>query len=745
MENTDEQLLTEEIPEEVIPQVEGEVMPEEEVTEEVTEEDEEVVPPEVEDELTTLLSDCEKEDDEVRLESIRLCRLIEEYSRGIYDIYWDEAARDYRQLDEEDLEDVGGRKNINITRPHMESIIAALSVKLPTANFFPDDAEDPNDIQTADAFNYIAKLIQKHNKSPLLLIRCLGLMWHSGTVFGYNYYRTDPKFGTVSIPETEQRQIFTYDVYCPNCGNLMGHVKETKPTSPILCSVCDSNLVPELIEKTESIEKIVGYSESPKGRVAIDFFGVKNVKVPFYARKQEDCGYLLFKIDAHYGMLKSLFPKLADNIREGSDGLADDFYERSIRLSSQYGSTLPKNLNTLKAMWLRPWMYWVFKEEECRDYCYKNFPNGCVCLFIDDKLVSVEDSDMDRHWTISFDPLTEFIHGEPMGKQLISVQEAENDLFDLSMQTIEYGISENFVDTKLIDFQKYKTEAAKPGMLTGVKAQPGKSISDGFFQTKPATLGQEVDIFHNRLEKMGQFAVGDFPALFGGEQEGGKTAYEYEKSGSRALQRLSLTYKKVVDLWIGTISKSTVLYAEQMKADEKNVTKVNGKYINEWIRKDNLTGKIGQVEPENSETLPQSMEQVWQMIVRMLEMKDPVISTVILAPENAQLLKMASGMHDLYIPGENDRNKQFAEIYEIIESSQPVPIDLEIDDHPVHMRVLKQFLTSPQGMSLYRTTPETYQLLIQHYLEHQNAQIINTMEPVGNSQAGQPPISNVGE
>jgi len=736
-------LIEQAIPEEeVIPG--EEVIPEESV-EETTDEEEEIVPKEVEDELMNLLSECEKEDDEVRTESIRLCRLIEEYSRGIYDIYWDEAARDYRQLDEEDLEDVDDRKNINITRPHMESIIAALSVKLPGVNFFPDDAEDPNDIQTADAYNHIVKLIQKHNKSPLLLIRCLSLLWHSGTVFGYNYYRTDPKFGSISTPITEQRKIFSYDVYCQNCGNLMGHVKETKPTSPITCSACGLTLIPEVLEGEETIERITGYNESPKGRVAIDFFGVKNVKVPFYARKQEDCGYLLFKIDSHYAMIKSQFSSIADKIREGSDGISDDFYERHTRLSSQYNGTIPKNLNTMKALWLRPWMYWIFKEEDCRDYCNKNFPNGCACLFVDDLLVAIEDQDLDKHWTISFDPLSEFIHGEPMGKQLISVQEAENDLFDLSMQTIEYGISENYVDSKVVDLQKYANEAAKPGMLTAVKAQPGKSISDGFYQTKPATLGQEVDIFHNRLEKMGQFAVGDFPALFGGEQEGGKTAYEYEKSGSRALQRLTLTYKKLVDLWIGTLGKSTILYAERMKVDEKNVTKVNGKYINEWIRKDNLTGKIGQVEPENAETLPQSMEQVWQLLVRMLEMKDPVINAVVLAPENAQLLKMASGMHDLYIPGENDRNKQFAEIYEIIETQAPVPIDLEIDDHPVHMRVLKHYLTSPQGMNIYKTSPETYQLLIQHYLEHQQAQVINTAEPVGNSNAGEKPISNVGE
>lgn len=703
-------------PNETQPPVEPQVQPEEEST---TQDEEALIPEEVELALKTILSNVEHEDEEIRITQLKIWRQLQQYGKGIQDLYWDEVATDWRSFNVDDDIDVGPNRNINIFRAHMESVIAALSVKIPGTVFFPDDADSPLDCETAEGFSAVAELIQKHNKSALAIVKCLYIMWTQGTVFAYNYYKVDPKFGTISIPKKEQKEITSFDIWCSYCGNHLGNVKETPPSAALHCTECGQTEIPENLSYVETVETIVGYNDSPKGREAFDFFGPINVKVPFYARKQEDCGYLLLKLDPHFAMLKSIFKE--DEVGEGNPG--EDTYERWMRLSSEYQGNIPANLNTLKSLWLRPWMYYsIVNDEETRDYLLKTYAEGCYINFVDDKIVSIVSENLDDHWTISVDPLSDFIHNEPLGKPLQPIQEMRNDLVDLSFKSIEYGIPENFADPKVLDFQKYKDQPASPGMFTPAMPKAGQSIGDSFFQTSPSHLTAEVQEFGQQLDTDGQFVVGDFPSVYGGPSEGSKTAFEYDKSNSQALQRLSLTWKRLVDLWTDLMGKCVVEFVENMKEDEKNVKKENGRFINVWIRKQNLSGKIGNVEPETSEQLPQSWEQKWHLITNLLEMKDPAINSVLTAPENSHLMKQAVSLPQFYIPGDNDRTKQFNEIYDFIAGDPNVHVDVDIDDHAVHMRVIKHYLTSSQGINLYKTNPQAYQAIIQHYKEHQQAQ-----------------------
>lgn len=696
-------------------------------------EQEDSIPEEWKIALKVIIDAVELEDQDIRVTQLKVWRQLQEYARNIFDIYWDETAHDWRSfsndINEGEIDEPS--RCIGIFRAHMESVIAALSIKIPGTDFFPDDANNPNDIQTAEGMTNCAMLIQKHNQSSMQFIRSLYIMWTQGTVCAYNYYRTDPKFGTVQIPEKEQKEVTTFDIFCSYCGSHLGSVKETRPVEPLHCQYCNHTELPETQEYTETIERVVGYNSEPKGREALDFFGPINVKIPFYARKQEDCGYLRLKLDSHYAMLKSLFKE--EDIGEGSPG--EDTYERYMRLSSEYRGNIPRELNVVNCLWVRPWMLYAIKDKDVRDQLLDKYKKGIYIISIDDKIVSLTDENFDDHWTISIDPLSDFIHNEPLGKPLAPVQEMRNDLVDLKFKSVEYSIPENFVDRKVLDLDKYKNEQATPGMFTGVKPNAGQSIGDAFFQTSPSHLSPEVNNFADELDSDGQFVVGDFPSVYGGPSEGSKTAFEYDKSNAQALQRLSLTWKRLTVFWNTLMGKAVVEFVEHLKEDERTVKKENGRFLNVWIRKTEMTGKIGSVEPETNEQLPQSWEQKWHLITDLLGMKDPVINQVLLAPENSQLMKQAVAMPQFYIPGDNDRTKQFDEIYDIIEGL-PVTVDPDMDDHPIHMRVIKCYMTSSQGIYLYKTNPTAYGQIIQHYKEHEYYQsLIPVQEPSNDVQA----------
>lgn len=705
------------------------------------EEDDNLLPEEVELALRTIYEECKGEDLTIRLRYLSIWRQLQLYAKGIFDLFWDDTARDWRSFSTEEGEDDSNQynRNINIFRAHMESVVAALSVKVPIPEFYPDDADVPLDIETARGMTEVVKLIQKHNKSKLLLIKLLYILWTQGTAAIYNYYRTDPKFGTVSVPKTEEAKITTHEVYCASCGNHIASLKETKPTEPIRCENCGATAIPETVDNEEIVDRVVGYSDEPKGREAFDIWGPVNVKIPLWARKQEDIGYLIFDNDTHYAMLKNTFPEDADDIEEGSP--SKDAYERYFRLLPEYVGNIPKFLNTVSSIWIRPWMYWTVNDEDVRNKLFEMFPNGCAYIYAGDKLVAAEDACLDDNWTISVDPLSDFIHGEPLGKPLAPVQEMRNDLVSLAFQSIEYSIPENFADPKVLDFQKYKEEQALPGMFTPVIKTPNSgSLQDAFFQTTPSHLSEEVQVFGENLDKDGQMVTHDFPSVYGGPSEGSKTAFEYQKSNTAALQALGLTYGRTVDVFINAMAKCAVEFVKNMKADEKSVQKVNGTFINVWIRKQNLEGKFGGVEPDSNETLPQSWEQKWQLIVSMLQMKDPQINTVLLAPENAGFLKQASGMSEFYVPGDNDREKQLAEIYAIIAGEQ-APVDPDVDDHEVHMRIIKNYMVSSTGVALYKIDPKSYQAIIQHYKEHQQL-VMQATQAQNMTPQGIPPKSS---
>jgi len=138
-----------------------------------------------------------------------------------------------------------------------------------------------------------------------------------------------------------------------------------------------------------------------------------------------------------------------------------------------------------------------------------------------------------------------------------------------------------------------------------------------------------------------------------------------------------------------------------------------------------------------------------------MQMNSPEINAVLFDANNAQLMKKAVGLHDLYIPGEEDRTKQYAEFIQLSQA-QPMPmippeiqqqlppgvdpmtllppgvdpaslgIQMQpsvmpepIDNHMVHMQILSAILNSPRGQKLKAENPAGYQNCMLHFEAHQ--------------------------
>lgn len=736
--------------------------PEEESSPEELQEDESDIDEELEQDeeldriIKSLIKTAEEEDTDLRYNLLRNCKRNDLYFNNIQTIFFDEVAQDYRTIDSVLAEldanaSMGNIKVINVYKAYAESIIAALSVQPPNVRFMPDDAENPSDLETAQAYSKIVELVAKHNHAGLMLIKALTILYNSGTIFAHNFYKTDPSYGMArGKARTKRKEKTVVNLRCAACAEpLDGNVPAEDPTitQPAECPACGNNLPPVAIPEIIFEDEVVGYDETPKGRSGFDIFGPTYVKAPLYARNQAGVGYLILRVEEHIARIKSTY----DTYDVDCGGGEISLYERWARVPLEYQSSVPKDIATIRYCWFRPWYYKNLTEEDA-DYLTNKFPNGFMAAIVHETILEKRHASIDDEWTVSFDPKANFVHAEPAGNVAIPVQDAKNDVFNLGLQSIEYGIPETYVHPRTLNLTAYAKNRSAPGMLTqAMPPEQGKSIGDGFYTSKAATLSNEYTNFDAKLDQTGQFVTGAMPAIFGGTTKNGDTtASEYSQSRSTALQRLQLTWEMIQVFWSSLMFKCAKDYASNLREDEKFTKAENGTFVNVWIRKTSLEGKVGHVEPELSGSLPQSWAQKKDLLMKLIEMQSEEIGAILLHPNNSSLVKDIVGLNDMYIPGEFDRNKQYQEFY-ILSASEPtsevessIPIDIDVDDHAVHMQVLKNILVSSKGINLYKTNPMAYQNCILHYRQHQMAIQAKTMAPSGMTGINEPPESSSG-
>lgn len=681
--------------------------------------------------LSVIIDHLEKHDRFSRDRQIKKWRKQLCYWDNIQYIWWSDFAFDWRTPEQAHAEDPTAdidpalyAKVINIYRTYGEVIIAAMSSALPTVPFIPDDAENPDDISTAKAYTKIGMLIQKHNYAELLFMKSLYILYNQGVVFGYNENRASGKYGVYEKPIVSDTHIVTREYYCANCGYSLGSDEvsadplsppdapkggippvgeeeslgndlpplNTPPAAPPMapppslpaaaqhpigvqqCPQCGYENMPESDDFDEIVPRISGYEKVPKNRECLEVYGPMNVKISPWATKKEDLGYLILETEEHYAKLQDIYPEIAERI---SPIIDLDTFDRSMRSNIMFKGDVATDLCTCRRVWLKPWTYNVLgvktREAEIREL-KSLYPNGVYCVVINKDLVVEGVPDvLEDHWTFTEHPLSESVHAEAIGSAVVPIQDMTNEGWNLTLEGIEFGIPELYADPDVLDFDAYSRSEARPGQVSPAKAPAGRSLGEGFFEAKTSSISQEIDKFLNRLERVGQFVSGALPTVFGGAIQGGSgTAKEYEMSRAQALQRLQITWKIVKIFWSQMLAKAVREFAINMLEDEKYVEKRGSTYINVWIRKIHLNGKVGEVEPDVNESFPISWAQKRDMILQLFQGGNEDVMEVLRHPENAGLIALIIGVPELYIPGDDDRNKQLVEIGELI-LAEPVP------------------------------------------------------------------------
>lgn len=673
--------------------------------------------------LKYLVKKYEDEDSWVRKQQLKLWKRNEEFWHGIQFVFWSESRQDwmsptqYRWFQEDE-----GREGtegpfydfvINIYKAHGESIIAALGSQIPTVRFPPDDAEDDDDIQTSKTYSKIADLIQRHNQAKVLQLMSLFTLWNQGIICWYHAPKADKEFGITHIEN------FKKQLACEQCEKVVPFDDEEDIQEGLhTCPDCGMPL------KVTTV--LDSYQDSPKSRVIIEQYGGLHVKVPYWATKQQDCSYLIKAMDRPKPLLKHLYPHIADKIDDVE--YDNQSFEKMSRTPSSFTSFSRsddnRDLGTHRQVWMRPWaLEGLPKERESeKKRLQKKFPDGIYVCLVGDTYCESRNEDLDKYWTIGKVGLSTYIHADAMGQPLISIQELRNVLVNLTAETVEQGIGSGFADPEVLNFNVYSKHEARPGMIYPARPRPGQNMAGSFFETGRATLSQEVGPFQERLDMDAQFTVGDFPSLYGGPADGNsRTLGEYQQSRTMALQRLSIAWALFVVHWAKLMEKCVHLYVENMIDDEKFTVPDKDKkdsYVNVWIRKAELTGHVGEVEPEGADAFPVSTPQKQSLFFKLVELNNPMINSALFAPQNRRVIADLLAFPDLEIPGEDQRMKQCSEIVQMVKIGMSVPIDAIVDDNEVHIETCRFFLASTRGLELKNQNPSAYMAVEQHLQMH---------------------------
>lgn len=716
----------------------------------------------------------DQEDNDVREAQVRYWKRLKYYWNNFSQVFWSDRDGDYRIWGRDDSGSASSDqayydRPVNVFKAFLETIIAALSIQIPSVSCVPDDADNPLDLSTAKAGNIISKQIYKHNDAITLWLQALYIYCTEGLIAFHNYSHESEEYGTYKVENRKDEEVEGY--FCPNCQNELGEeevilarlIKESvenkfnpdseddkiaslnefsEPVSgmqgeiePIVCPACSVAIDGNLERTKNIISRLVGYTDKPKSRVCIEVYGGLYVKIANYAKKQEDTPYLRFSFEEHYSSALEDCPELIDKLPQGgwSNQGINNPYEQYARLNIQYRNTYPRDLVTTSCYWIRPSLFHILGKDKSETY-HKKYPNGCYIKKVNDIIAKHRHEKLDDHWTLTYNPMSDYLTHQPLGEVVTNIQDIVNDLISLTIQTIEHGVPTTWVDPAVVNVNQYGQIEVSPGNTVPTKPVTGnKSISEAFYQQTSSTLSPEVLSFYRIINELGQFASGALPSIFGGALPGsGETASEYKMSQSMALQRLQTPWRMMTTVWKKVMGKVIPQSMELIVEDEKIVEKgEQGNYVNTFIRKSELDGKIGDVTLDNSDQLPVSEEQQKAIIMELMTLNNMEVLGALTDPQNLPFIRKIVRIPEFRLPGEDDRQKQYEEIKEMLMTT-PIPdpmtemefpsvmIDPILDNNKVQAEICRSFLISEEGRLAKKENPEGYKNVMLHFELHIN-------------------------
>jgi hypothetical protein len=580
------------------------------------------------------------------------------------------------------------------------------------------------DVAAARAASDVAELVEQNNKVQQMLTGAGYFLWTDGKIGGYVRYVSDAqRFGWHNEDIIEEATVrFGEDAYlCPKCSaevpadsaprdseddvvaqgdssalgpldanrHIAGDSQKipsadethwatnSKPNflSGALCPSCGATLGPEHFRPAPlvTVPRYVGTRRVPNGQEVITILGGLELNTPVWANEMHEFPYLQWQQEVHMAKLRAAYPHAADKIIIGGPVEAEDIYARASRVAVAQGMSNAApgdalyNLVTFTRTWIRPWAFYAIEDKQTRDELLALFPEGCYVAFAGETYCESRNETLDDHWRVMHALPGDGQNRPSVGDSLIQIQERYNTLSNIQAETYEFGIPPIYADPQVLDFDALGAQTAEPAAHYPARAKPGQPLAASFFQPAPAQI--PADMLEHQQELAGpisQFLTGLFPAVFGGAQQGNKTAAGYAMARDQALGRLGIVWRRLKQFYADLMLLGVDTFRKNRANDvEIPLMGAAGEFESKWIRLADLKGNI-QAHPEADETFPRQKSQQRAVLQQLMTSSDPMIAQALSDPENIGFIKSVFGLQELSVPGEDAREKQLREITQLL-------------------------------------------------------------------------------
>lgn len=741
------------------------------------------IPEDIQAALLDLIRMGERESDLARRGHYKRMLEAEEFWKGNHYPIWSEKDFSFRTpwdyaLEKGRLEDQPVYQYIiNVFQAYGLTIIAALSQRVPKVRFFPRSAKSEIDIATARASSDIAELVEKNNRIKIIAMREAYLLWTQGGFGTFTRFVRDKRQGIEEeIPVMEMSTVTVApDRYaCKSCGeeisseeiqsqptvDELGHESDLKTCPSCGYALTDSDFMPA---ESAEVPVVSDIKKIPEGFEKMTVYGFLNLKMSPYAHGFDGTGYLHLVEDVHEAAVRAAHPALhreiganADSGTSGSQGSITDTYERTGRMklfdaSSPYSGlrAIPAtSYVTYKRCWLRAWFLMGHPDPDMRERLMQMFPTGVYVALAGDKFLDAREEDIDDFWTICTAMPGYGLYTEAIGGSTIPMNKQINDASNVIAEHIDYGTAPPvFTDAEFVNMEALRQTKMRPGNffpITRTRGGMARNISDLMYQPQ-IKIDANIYGYGRNLIELAQVVNGALPSLFGGQMKGNETAAAYAQSRDQAMGKLQLFWANVKQHHADTMRIAVECFRRNRTKDtEKVVIGKGDDYTSKYIHLENLKGNI-LAEPEADEDFPATWAEIRSNLQEMLTSSPEMAQIILSEPANAPVLRKFLASPAIILPSEDNREKQFREIDELLMAA-PVPTldpnpmamdpmtggpgtkwlptvmpDVHADDHVVHIKAIQEWVVSDDGIMAKKSNPEGYANALAHLLAHKEA------------------------
>lgn len=454
--------------------------------------------------------------------------------------------------------------------------------------------------------------------------------------------------------------------------------------------------------RTEANAQKFGLTDDgePHAMETATIYGTLESRVPVLAKSQKDCLYCFLFDDPDVRQARADYPEFKDEIKADMGGLGESAYERMARLGVLQGTRLLAQLGdsfnhlaTRTRVWLRPA---AFESDSLKDgfrsygkddvtedgkiptlgeKLQQIFPSGCHVAFIGDRYVGSWDESMDDHLTIDFP-----IPGDGMSRQSIMdravvFQDRYNDDRNAYAECKDMGWPSTWINADETEFDAIAQQRADPYAIRPGKARSGEPLQSEFYREPDPMLPNSFTADTEELVQMLYFVLGTPPAVFGEGETDQKTAQGFAQMKAQALGRLGLIWGAVQRM-VAQMYYQAALCASANPDHDDEVTLPGDGNETVTVSLGNIRkGHFGAY-PDEDSSFPESTpaKRATMQGLVMMAAQSPVGAAMFEEPDNWEVINQLMGLPELVLPQAQARDKQMAEIEELLKEV-PIPPD----------------------------------------------------------------------